>query len=67
MDELVKAVVEKTGLPEATAKTVVDLVFDYLAKKLRGPIGSQIESLRKGGGLAAMAKEFTEKLGKKKE
>ncbi|MCR4405239.1 MAG: hypothetical protein NUW06_08230 [Candidatus Acetothermia bacterium] len=41
MEALLKAIVEKTGLPEAAAKTVIDMTFDYLSKKLRGPIGRE--------------------------
>jgi nucleoid DNA-binding protein len=33
MDELVKQVAKKTGLPEATAKTAVQTVIGFLKKK----------------------------------
>lgn len=65
MDELIKLVVQKTGLPEATAKTAVETVIGYLKKKLPGPVGSQIDSVLKGGGLGDMAKGLAGKLGKK--
>ena len=45
MNELVNLIVKKTGIPQATAQTVVNLVVDYLKKKLPGPIGSQIDGL----------------------
>ena len=64
-DELVKLVVQKTGLPEATAKTVVEMVVDYLKKKLPEPVGGQIDAVLKGGGLGDMAKGLVGKLGKK--
>jgi len=65
MDELVKLVVQKTGLPEATAKTVVEMVVDYLKKKLPAPVGGQIDAVLKGGGLGDVAKGLVGKLGKK--
>ena len=42
MDELVELIVKKTGIPEATAKTVVTVVENYLAKKLPAGLGSQV-------------------------
>jgi hypothetical protein len=47
MNELVSLIVKKTGIPEATAKTVVNVVIDYLKKKLPAPIGVQIDGLLK--------------------
>ena len=65
MDELVKLVVDKTGIPEATAKTVVQMVIDYLKKKLPAPISGQIDAVLKGGGVAEMAKGLGGMVGKK--
>jgi len=66
MDELVKLVVQKTNLPEATARVAVQTVIDYLKKKLPGPIGGQIDSVLKGGsGLGDAAKGLGGMLGKK--
>lgn len=48
MDELVKLVVKKTGLPEAQAKMAVKVVLDFLKKKLPEPIGSQIDVVLSG-------------------
>jgi hypothetical protein len=45
MDELVKLIVKKTGIPDATARTVVNLVVDYLKKKLPAPVATQIDGL----------------------
>ena len=66
MDELVKLVVKKTGLPEATAKTAVETVIGYLKKKLPAPIGGQIDALLQGGKLTDVAKGLEGFLGKKK-
>jgi len=43
MDELVKQVVEKTGIPEATARQVIETVIGFLKDKLPAPIASQID------------------------
>ncbi len=56
MDELVQLVVKKTGLPEATARTAVQTVIDYLKQKLPGPVGGQIDAVLKGGGIGNAAK-----------
>ncbi len=56
MDELVQLVVKKTGMPEATARTAVQTVIDYLKQKLPGPVGGQIDAVLKGGGLGDAAK-----------
>ena len=58
-DEIVKAVVAKTGLPAAQAGVAVDTVLNFLKDKLPAPIGAQIEAMLGGqggdptGGLAA--------------
>jgi len=50
MDELVNLIVKKTGIPAATAKTIVSMVVDYLKKKLPAPIASQVDGLLSGAG-----------------
>ncbi len=45
MNELVNLIVKKTGIPQATAQTVVNVVVDYLKKKLPAPVGAQIDGL----------------------
>jgi nucleoid DNA-binding protein len=52
MDELVNLVVEKTGLPKETAKTVVKIVVDFLKSKLPAPIASQVDAVLSGKGAA---------------
>ncbi len=70
MNELVSLIVKKTGIPEATARTIVGIVMDYLKKKLPGPVGTELDAFLSNdaevqeagnilGGLAS-------KLGKKK-
>lgn len=49
MDELVKQVSKKVGIPEAQAKQAVETVLAFLQDKLPGPIASQIEAALSGG------------------
>ena len=55
MDELVKLVSQKTGIPEATAKTAVETVLSFLKQKLPAPIASQIDKVVSGGDLGDVA------------
>jgi hypothetical protein len=45
MEELVKLVSEKTGLSEEMAATAVDLVLDYVKKKLPAPVAAQVDAV----------------------
>lgn len=65
MDELVKLVAQKTGMPEATAKTAVDTVIGYLKQKLPAPVAGQIDAVLQGGGLGDMTKGLGGMFGKK--
>ena len=48
MDELVKLVVEKTGLSEEIARTAVNTVIAYLKGRLPAPIAGQIDGILSG-------------------
>lgn len=50
MDELVKLVSKKTGIPEQTAKVAVETVLNFIKQKLPAPIAGQIDALLKGEG-----------------
>jgi hypothetical protein len=63
MDELVKLVSKKTGLPEATAKTAVETVLGYLKKKLPAPIAAQIDGVLGGAGAAKGVEDLAKGLG----
>lgn len=45
MDELVALIVKKTGINEATALTIVNIVVDFISKKLPAPFGKQVKAL----------------------
>ena len=52
MDELVKDIAEKTGIPEEVARQVVDLVIAYLKERLPDPLAAQLDHLLAGGDLS---------------
>jgi hypothetical protein len=45
MNELVALIVKKTGIPEATATTIVTIMLNYVTKKLPAPIASEVSAL----------------------
>ena len=60
MDELVKQVVERTGISEAQAQTAVTTVLGFLKNRLPEPIAGQLDGFLGGasgaaGGLAGQA------------
>jgi len=50
MDELIKAVAAKTGLPAEQAKAAVDSVLAFIKEKLPAPIAGHLDSALSGGG-----------------
>lgn len=70
MNELVNLIVKKTGIPQATAQTVVTTVIDYLKKKLPAPVGAQIDGLLSNDAQVQQAEgmigNLASKFGKKK-
>lgn len=63
MDELVKLVAQKTGLPEAQAKAAAETVVKYLKDKLPAPLAGQIDGLLAGGGAANTANDLLKNVG----
>ena len=63
MDELVKLVAEKTGLPEATARTAVEAVIGFLKDKLPPPIAGQIDTVLGGTGAGPDLGDLAQGLG----
>ncbi|HZI17944.1 MAG TPA: hypothetical protein VEY09_05045 [Pyrinomonadaceae bacterium] len=49
MDQLIKQVVERTGISEDQARTAVQTVLGFVKDRLPGPIASQVESVVGGG------------------
>jgi len=63
MDELVKLVAEKTGLPPEGARTAVETVLGFLKARLPEPIASQIDGLVAGAGSAGPLRDLPGGLG----
>lgn len=51
MQEIVKLVSDKTGIPEAQAKLAVETVVSFLKTKLPAPLASQLDGVIAGGGM----------------
>jgi len=51
MDELIKLVSQKTGLPQDKAKVAVETVINFLKKKLPPSIAGQLDAILAGGNL----------------
>ena len=65
MDELVNLIVAKTGIPAATAQKVVQIVVDFLKKRLPAPIASQIDTVLSSSGNIKKAQDMLGSLGSK--
>jgi len=52
MEELVRIVSERTGLPQDTARTAAEAVLTYLKEKLPAPIAGQIDGFLANPGSA---------------
>ena len=76
MDDLIKTIQEKTGLPVDKAQDVIETVVGFVADKLPGPIGDQVKGFlgqddnsggddggEGGGGLLDQAKDALGGLG----
>ena len=62
MDELVKLVSKKTGLSEKAAAEAVDIVLDYIKKKLPKPVAAQVDAvLGSGSAMDALGGLFGKK------
>jgi hypothetical protein len=52
MDDLIKMVTDKVGIPQDKARSAVELIVSQLKSRLPGGLGGQIESALSGGGAA---------------
>ena len=50
VDDLIKTIQEKTGLPVDKAQDVIETVVGFVADKLPGPIGDQVKGFLGGNG-----------------
>jgi hypothetical protein len=68
VDELIKQVVERTGISEQQARTAVETVVGFLKERLPAPIAGQVDGALGGasgaiGGLAGKAGDVLGGLG----
>ncbi len=65
MDELVKVVAERAGIPEDKARTAVNTVIGFLQERLPASVAGQLENLTQsvGGNVADMAGDVIGGLG----
>jgi hypothetical protein len=65
MDELIKLVAERAGIPEDKARTAVKTTMGFLQERLPASIAGQIENVTTnvGGGVADMASDVIGGLG----
>ena len=66
MDELVKKVSEKTGLPEAQAKQAAEAVLEFLKEKLPAPLAGQLDNVLETPATSSHAVELLNNLFGKK-
>jgi uncharacterized protein (DUF2267 family) len=67
MEELIKLVSSKVGIPEAQAREAVETVLGFLKDRLPAPIATQVDAALKGdvSGLGNLAGGLGGLLGKK--
>lgn len=65
MDELVKLVVQKTGISEEQARTAVTTVINFIKSKLPAGIAGQIDAVLAGGSVSKGLEGLGGLLGKK--
>ena len=64
MDQLVNAVMEKTGLPREQAQQAVTTVLAFLKERLPGPMAAQIDTVLGAGQMGDVAKGLGGLLGR---
>lgn len=66
MDELVKMVSERTGLPEDQARKAAEAVLDFLKEKLPAPLADQLDNLVENPNVTSQASGLLDNLFGKK-
>lgn len=49
MDDLIKMVTDRVGIPQDKARSAVELIVGQIKSRLPGPVGSQIDNALSGG------------------
>jgi uncharacterized protein (DUF2267 family) len=63
MDELVKVVMEKTGLSEEQATQAVEVVMDFLKQRLPSPMASRLDDILESDAAAQGLDQLAKGLG----
>jgi hypothetical protein len=63
MDELVKAISERTGLSETQSRQAAETAVSFLKERLPEPIASQLDNYLGGEGMAGKADSLMKGLG----
>ena len=66
MDELVKMVSARTGLPEDQAKKAAEAVLEFLKEKLPAPLAAQLDTLVENPNTSSQAANLLDNLFGKK-
>jgi hypothetical protein len=65
MDELIKSLSEKTGLPEDKARMAADTVVNFIKSKLPSSVAGQVDNALTGQGGSSLTDKLGGILGKK--
>lgn len=65
MDELIKTLSEKTGLPEDKARMAADTVVNFIKSKLPSSVAGQVDGALSGQGSSGIADKLGGIFGKK--
>jgi hypothetical protein len=63
MDELVKAISERTGLPPEQSRQAAETAVAFIKERLPDPIAGQLDAILSGEGLAGGADSLLKGLG----
>lgn len=63
MDELVKVISERTGLPEEKSRQAAEATVAFLKERLPAPIAKQLDNVLNSEGLAGGADNLLQGLG----
>lgn len=63
LDQLSGAIAQHLGVPEGSAKTIIQLAGNFLADRLPGPIGAQAKALLGTGGQGDIMGQAKDMLG----
>ena len=58
MNELIKIIVQKTGISQENAQKSAQAVVDFLKSKLPAPVAAQLDSFLSGSGLPPQTGDF---------